>query len=316
MKKPRILVVGSINMDLILHMKELPRRGEAILADTYHYLPGGKGENQATAAALLGAESFFCGKTGDDDNGRLLRQGLAARGVDVQGLFTAADAPTGLAAILVEDSGENRMAVYPGANMKLTPDDVIPVVKRLQPDALMIQFEIPEETVIETCRAAHRMNVPVVVDAGPAMRFPIESLGNPLVLSPNETETSALCGIYPDTQAGTLKAAEILMARSNAGYVVIKQGGRGAFLYDGNDTARTIPAIPVKAVDPTAAGDAFTAALTVHFVKHRDMPEAVRFANYVGALTVTKTGALASLPHRDEVDRFIAETKKENAGLS
>ena len=178
MKKPRILVVGSINMDLILHMKALPRSGEAILSDTYHYLPGGKGENQATAAALLGAEAFFCGKTGDDDNGRSLREGLAARGVDVRGLLSDADAPTGLAAILVEDSGENRMMVYPGANMRLTPDDVVPVLlRRLHPDALMIQFEIPRETVIAACRAAETMGVPAVVDAGPAMSFPIEEIG-------------------------------------------------------------------------------------------------------------------------------------------
>ena len=307
MKKPRILVVGSINMDLILHMKALPRSGEAILSDTYHYLPGGKGENQAAAAALLGAEAFFCGKTGDDDNGRSLRAGLAARGVDVQGLLSNTDAPTGLAAILVEDNGENRMMVYPGANMRLTPDDVVPVLRRLHPDALMIQFEIPRDTVIAACRAAETMGVPAVVDAGPAMSFPIEALGRPLILSPNETETSALCGILPDTDDAALKAAEVLMARSHAEYVVIKRGAHGSFLYDGTSPGLHFPAHPVKAVDPTAAGDAFTAALTVHFMKHRSIRDAVAYANCAGALTVTKTGALASLPDQAEVDRFIAE---------
>jgi ribokinase len=306
-KKPRILVVGSINMDLVLHAQVLPQSGESAIAETYHYSAGGKGANQAAAAALLGADSFFAGKVGEDDNGRRLREGLAKFGVHTQGLKCDGEAPTGLAAILVEEGGRNRILVYPSANMRLSPADVIPLMDEVHPDAMIIQFEIPVKTVIACCQAAKVRSIPVAVDAGPAQPFPIELLEMPLIFSPNETETLALCGILPDSEESALRAAQALMARTHALYVIIKRGEHGAYIYDGKGLALNVPAIPVTAVDSTAAGDAFMAAVTIRFLQSNDIVSAVKYANHVGALTVTRAGAQASLPSAEEVERFIAE---------
>ncbi len=306
-KKPCILVAGSINMDLTLYAAQLPLPGENIIAETYHYSAGGKGANQAAAAALLGADAYFSGKVGEDDNGRRLEAGLEKFGVHTQGILRDPHAPTGLAAILVEEGGKNRILVYPGANMRLSSADVIPLIEKVHPDALILQFEVPVRTVIECCQFAQSLNIPVVVDAGPAQAFPLEQLTDVLILSPNETETLALCGIMPDTEEKALQAARILMERTNARYVIIKCAERGAYVYDGHHLAKNYPAIPVDAVDSTAAGDAFMAAVTIKYLQTADIAAAVTYANYVGALTVTCPGAQASLPDALEVDRFIVQ---------
>ena len=304
--KPSILVVGSANMDLTLATDALPLGGESIYGSAYHYNPGGKGANQASAAALLGAETWFAGKVGQDENGRSLRRSLEGFGVNTRWLLEDAQAPTGLAAIILEKTGQNRILVYPGANLRLAGGDVAAPIEALRPDAIVLQLEIPDETAIACCAAANAMGIPVVVDAGPAKPFPIEKLEKPLVFSPNETETKVFCGLMPDTEENAKRAALMLWERTRATYVVIKRGEQGAFLRDAEGQCANFPAVPVKCVDSTAAGDAFTAALAVHFMRTRDIAAAIRYANAVGALSVTKAGAQSSMPTAAEVEEFIA----------
>ncbi|MDR0897067.1 MAG: ribokinase [Oscillospiraceae bacterium] len=308
-KAHRILVVGSVNMDINLTAKKLPESGETILGDRYAYTPGGKGANQAAAAALLGADTYFSGRIGDDADGVKLRHNLERFGVNTEGLLTDAEAPSGLAAILVEADGGNRIMVYPGANHRLMPEDVLPLIERIAPEAIIVQFEIPIDTVLAVSEMAAERGIPFIVDAGPAQAFPIEKLAKPFIISPNESETLSLSGIYPEDDASAAKAASLLIARSGAKYAVIKCGSRGAYLSDGGSLNRAFSAISVHAVDSTAAGDAFTAALALKYLEGGDIEAAVAYANAVGALTVTKAGAQASLPTRQEVERFIAKAR-------
>jgi len=305
--RSKILVIGSVNMDLTLMTDAFPRVGEALVGNAYCYNPGGKGANQAAAAALLGADVWFAGKVGLDDYGLRLRRSLEGFGVHTRGLLEDATASTGMAAIMVEKTGRNRILVFPGANMALTGEDVIPLMEGLRPDAVILQFEIADDTVLACSAAAQSMGIPVVVDAGPAKPFPIDKLGKPLVFSPNETETRVFCGILPDTDENASLAARAMRERTGAAYVVIKRGEHGAYLYDGEGEGENFPAIPVRAVDSTAAGDAFTAALTVRYLRTRDIAASIRYANVVGALSVTKTGAQSAMPTAAEVESFLIE---------
>ncbi len=302
---PRILVVGSVNMDLMMYLHAAPGPGETVLGDRYGHSAGGKGANQAAAAARLGAATAFAGKVGRDANGDRLRAGLAAQGVDVGRLLTDEAEPTGLAVIMVESDGQNRIVVYPGANQRLTVRDVTAAFDAVRPGAMIIQFEIPEETIIGCCREAVSRGALAVVDAGPARPFPLESLRGVDIISPNEPETLALTGIAPETDEGARAAARALKARTDARFVIIKRGARGAYVYDGASVDVNLPAYPVRAVDTTGAGDAFMAAVTYKFLETRDILEAVRYGNRVGAVTVTRPGAQPSMPTAAEVERFF-----------
>jgi len=303
-RKPRILVIGSINMDLVLQISSLPARGESKIGEQYQYSNGGKGANQAVAAALLGADCKFIGKIGKDANGYRLGEILQTFGVDTSELTTDSDLPTGLAVVVVEPDGSNRIMVFPGSNMNLSKEHVVSVVEHESFDALIIQFEIPQETVIAACQAAMKRGIAVVVDAGPAKPFPLEKIAGMTVLSPNETETEALCGIYPDTDEKSLQAAKLLMKKASAKYVVIKRGKHGAYVYGGG-LAENFDARKVKAVDTTAAGDAFTAALTMRLLETGDIVNAVRYGNCAGALTATRQGALSTIPSKEAVEQFM-----------
>lgn len=305
-KKLRILVIGSINMDLILRTQFVPAAGETCLGDTYGYSPGGKGANQAAAAAQLGADVSFIGKVGADVNGSRLREMQQSFGVVTEYLQTDPETATGLAVVMVEPDGGNRILVFPGSNARLSPEDVVPVIEQGVYDALIVQFEIPQETVIAACRTALERKITVVVDAGPAVSFPLHRIAGITVLSPNETETAALCGLFPDSEEKALLAAKRLMKLSNAKFIVIKRGARGAYVY-GSGIAQNFDAPRVKAVDTTAAGDAFTAAFTIRMVGTGDIVDAVRYANFAGAFTVMKAGAQTALPTSDELEHFMKQ---------
>jgi ribokinase len=291
-------------MDLVLKVSTVPVAGQSCLADGYSNTPGGKGANQAAAAAQLGGDVAFIGKIGTDANGAQLKKNLEDFGVDTSCIKTDGNASTGLAIVMVEPDAKNRILVAPGSNMLLMPEDVVPVIETGLYDALIVQLEIPQKTVIAACRAAMNQKMTVVVDAGPAQNFPLDEVSGVTVLSPNETETLTLCGICPDTEEKAKYAAKLLMQKANAKYVVIKRGENGAYVC-GEGVERNFAAPRVHAVDTTAAGDAFTAALTVRLIKCNSIEEAVSYANYVGALTVTKAGAQSSLPTAMEVEKFI-----------
>ena len=304
---PNILIISSANMDFVMPLSSLPTRGQTIIeTGAYHYVPGGKGANSAVAVARLGGHCTFCAKLGQDDNGDALAALYEREGIDCRALCRSKDTPTGLAAILVEADGSNRIVVYPGANMTLTEQDIDRALD-LNPDALYLQLEIPHAAVLYAAKSAATRGIPIFVDAGPADKaFPLEELPSLVLFSPNETEAEIFTGISPESEDAALACAKVLSNCVCAQYIVLKLGGRGAYLYDTDHRAGTlIPALPVKVVDTTAAGDAFTAALTLSYLQTSDMAEAVRYGNAVGALTVSRAGASSSIPTKDEVETFL-----------
>ena len=254
----------------------------------------------------MGGHCTFCAKLGRDDNGDALAALYEREGIDCRALCRSEHAPTGLAAIMVESDGSNRIVVYPGANMTLTEGDIDRALDTA-PDALYLQLEIAHAAVLYAAKEAAARGIPVFMDAGPAdATFALEELPPLAVFSPNETEAEIFTGICPDSEDACLACAEALTKRIKSAYIVLKLGSRGAYLYDTDKKAGTIlPSLPVKAVDTTAAGDAFTAALTLRYLQTGDMTAAVRYSNAVGALTVSRAGASSSLPTKDEVESFL-----------
>lgn len=303
--KKRVLVVSSANMDFVMKVGKMPEGGQTVVESRgYEYVPGGKGANAALALSRLGADSIFCTRLGNDSNGQRLKALYTENGIDTRFIISDRKAPTGLAAIIVEENGENRIVVYPGANAELSSVDVEDAMTCL-PDAVFVQFEIPDEAVIAATRFAAKKNIPVFVDAGPARQgYPLDRLGKLEVISPNESETLALTGILPNNVTNCLRAATVLMQKVETKYVVIKLGGRGAYIHDGK-YSQLIATYEGEVVDTTAAGDAFTAAMTLEYLRSGDISRAVKYANAVGTLVVGKMGASSSLPTTDEVDRFI-----------
>ena len=305
--KKRILVVSSANMDFVMRCAKLPEAGQTIIeSHSYDYVPGGKGANAALALARLGADSIFCARLGVDNHAKRLKELYDENGIDTRFMKFDRTAPTGLASIIVEDDGDNRIIVYPGANANLSEDDVEDAMTCL-PDAVFVQLEIPEEAVAAATRFARKRDIPVFLDAGPARAdYPLEKLSPLEVVSPNENETLALTGILPNNSENCLRAATVLLQRVKSKYVVIKLGGRGAYIHDGK-FSQLIPTYEGPVVDTTAAGDAFTAALTLEYMTSGDIVRAVRYANAVGTMVVAKAGASTSLPTAAEVSAFIRE---------
>lgn len=298
---PRIVVIGSINMDLVVRCDHLPRPGETVRGQDLHTIPGGKGANQAVAAARLGAEAHFVGHVGEDDFGRQLRQGLADSDIHVEYLGVDHERPTGIALIIVQESGENSIVVAGGANNTLTADDLDlakPVIEAA--DVVLLQLEIPVATVMAATEAAHAEGTRVILDAGPATHIPAGLRDAADVLSPNLVEAEALLG-YPVTSA--LSAARELVA-CGAKACVVKSGSEGC-AWASAEGFGEIPAVSVQVVDTTAAGDAFTAALGVALAEGQRLADAARWANFAGALAVTKFGAQPSMPTRQELEAFI-----------
>lgn len=303
---PLVTVVGSLNTDLVIRAPHLPAPGETVSGGEFATFPGGKGANQAVAAARLGARVGMVGCVGGDDFGRRLVDGLRRDGIDVTHVRADEGTASGMALITVDPGGQNTIVVAPGANWRLTPDDVAltePLIR--ESSVLLLQLEVPIETVLAAARLASTAGVRVVLDPAPAPRSPLPPDLVKLVdvINPNETEARALSGItVADEQAAGRAAASLLTQGARA--VVIKLGSRGAFVHDGGSTVM-VPGIRVDAVDATAAGDAFAGALAVGLAEGHDLVAAVHFANAAGALSVTRRGAQPSMPHRAEVDAFV-----------
>lgn len=308
MSAKRILVVGSANIDFLMTTPYVPSEGETVISEgAYTFVPGGKGANTAVAAARLGAEVVFCARVGDDAYGDRLINIYRENGIDLRYIKTDRLEQTGLAVVMLEKGGANRIVVYPGANRRINDNDIENAFYSY-PDAVITQFEIGEAAVIQTARVANTEGVPLIIDAGPARKgFPLAKLEQVEILSPNENETEILTGIRPTTLDDCLKASMALMNAVDIKYVVLKLGARGCYIYDGK-YCDIISPYDVQPVDTTAAGDAFTAALTHEYLRTGDIITAARFANAVGALTVTKVGAITSLPTRKEVEQFIIDS--------
>jgi len=308
MAQSRILVVGSANMDIVLSVPRIPNKGESIVAENYSYVPGGKGANAVTAVARLGADAIFCARIGNDDTGARLVNAYKREGIDTRYIKPDKTVSTGLAAILLEDDGANRIIVYPNANLKLKPEDVEEAFLSW-PDAVLLQFETNPESIVAATQFAAQKNIPVFIDAGPVRKdFPYELLKNVEIISPNEIETGLITGINPTNDKACLQACMRLQSMTKAKNVVLKLSDRGCCSFDGNNF-EYYNSHYVTAVDTTAAGDAFTAALTVEYLRTKNLEAACKYANIAGALAVTKFGAMSSLPTKKDIENFIL-TKK------
>jgi ribokinase len=304
---PRVLVVGSINMDLIVRCQAVPKVGETVHGEEFRTVPGGKGANQAVACARLGAQTTMVGRVGEDGFGQSLRRGLAGDGIDVSPLLVDGEAASGVALILLEADGRNRIVVIGGANQRLDEQDVARASALLdRSDVVLMQLEIPLPVVRDIAVAARARGVKTVLDAGAATPAAAE-LSLPAlvdVISPNEPEVEVLTGIAVRDMAGARKAADRLH-EMGAAEVVVKLGSRGA-LWSRRGAAQHFPAFAVNPVDTTAAGDAFTGSLAVSLAGGAGMETALVRANAAGALACLKMGAQPSMPTAAEVDAFLA----------
>jgi len=306
--RPRVLVVGSINLDLIVRCREVPRRGETVHGEEFHTAPGGKGANQAVACARLGADVTMVGRVGEDGFGRSLRAGLAGEGIDAAPVTTDPAAATGVALILLEQDGSNRIVIVGGANARLGAEEAARARELLDScDAVLTQLEIPLPVVREVLLAARQRGALSVLDAGAATPEAAE-LGLPGlvdVLSPNEPEAEALTGLAIHNLEEARTAAQALR-EMGARDVVIKLGRAGAW-WSGAAGEGHFPAFSVTPVDTTAAGDAFTACLTVSLARGLPMSDAIVRANAAGALACLTLGAQPSMPTAGEVEAFLAK---------
>ena len=307
MSVKKILVVGSSNMDLAMNMYKIPEAGETLIDDGgVAYIPGGKGGNAAVAFNKMSAECVFCTKVGADLHGQKLYQFYKEIGIDTSYIKVDPDAATGLAVVMKEADGANRIVVYPGANSYITTESILEAFE-CNPDALYLGFEIPFSTAVAAAKIASAKGIPIFVDAAPANKeYELESLPPVEIFSPNETETFEYTGIMPTGIESSLRAALALYRRVKCKYIVIKQGSRGAFLYDGRKY-NTFPAVKAeKVVDTTAAGDAFTAAMTIEYLRNGgDVKSAIMYGNAAGAITVSRAGASSSIPTEEEVNALI-----------
>lgn len=302
--KPRILVIGSINMDVVLRAEKFPAPGETVVGTDLSLIPGGKGANQAVALSRLGASASLLGCVGKDPWGEELIEKLEENGVDTVNVTSDESLPTGNATIIVDSEGENRIVLIAGANDALRPGLVDAALDAESScDAILLQLEIPLRTVYHAISTGAARGIPVILDAGPPRAVPLEKLRGVTVLSPNESETEALTGIRPGDLDSAGKAAALLEESTGANEVVLKLGERGALFKD-NGRYELAEAHQVEVVDTTAAGDSFTAALALEHSRGTGIAKAVRRALAAGALAVTRLGAQPSLPTAEEVDRL------------
>lgn len=306
--KKRLLVPASANRDLIVTMQRMPAPGETFRAQSYGYAAGGKGSNAAVALARQGAQVTIATCLGNDDNGRALYQTYQKEGLDTRAVRFCDDAQTGFAICTVERDGNSRIIVIPGANEQIDFSAISPEILAEPFDGLMLQLEIPFDAVVQACRWAKKRCVPVIIDAGPAScDLALDQLCGVTIFSPNETETQILTGGMPlETQQDWEQAARALAERTGAEHIVLKLGARGAYIFN-DSVSLFVPSFPVEAVDPTAAGDSFTAALALDYITHGDIVRAVRRANAAGALATLTVGAQPSLPDSDSIDAFLCQ---------
>lgn len=306
--KPRITVVGSVNMDLVFRTPRMPAVGETLLGHEFRQIPGGKGANQAVAAARQGADVSFIGAVGDDGFGDFSQQCLAKEGININHLARVAGVATGVAGILVEDNGSNSIVLAAGANATLNVNQIEAATSAIGAAQLLLcQLETPIATVTSAIAIAHAQGVKVVLNPAPAQQLDPALLKQVDYLIVNETEASQLSGISVTSQASAQQASERLQDLG-VGTVLLTMGGDGALITQ-TGSSEFIPAIKVDVVDTTAAGDTFVGAFAVGIANGLSVSDASREAQYTAALTVTKLGAQTSIPHRHEVLDFMKARK-------
>ena len=296
-----ILVIGSSNTDMVIKTEKLPAPGETILGGKFLLTPGGKGANQAVAATRLGGKVTFCMKRGNDLFGNQTVGLLMREGIDTRYVIKDDELPSGVALIIVDSKGENSIVVASGANSNLKPEDIPEELFDCGKfNAILLQLEIPLETVEYCARRASECGMRVILNPAPAQPLSNDFLSHITLATPNETEAEALTGISIEDESSAAQAAEILKSKGVKN-VIITLGEKGAYV-DSFKFKGMVPGIKVNAVDTTGAGDVFNGALTVALAEDMDHREAVEFANRAAAISVTRLGAQASAPFRHELD--------------
>ncbi len=311
-KQPKILVVGSINVDRIMTMDTFPSEGQTIMGDEITSAPGGKGANQAVQMAKLGASVTMVGKVGSDENGRFMLEKCMEAGLDINHVIVDKNASTGCAMILLQKkNNQNAIIVYPGANMAITADDIAFLKETIASyDMVVLQLEIPMEINLLVAEYAHEKGVPVFLNTAPYAPLPKEIMPYLSYVCPNETEAEGMTGIAIPREG---RSADITVAKRaaekitacGARNVLITLGEAGAMLFDGENVHYSPSVDGVKAVDPTAAGDSFIGGFCYAITSGMDACKALRFANHTAAVTVSRMGAIPSLPTLEEVEKLL-----------
>lgn len=308
----KVLVLGSLNMDLVTNVKVTPKVGETILGRGFSEIPGGKGANQAVAMGRLGGQVSMLGRVGDDNFGTDLLEALTKSGVKSDNVKKVSGSPTGTALIMVNDDGDNSIVVIPGANFKLTPDCIESkeVDKALkEADYLVAQLETPMETIELAFDKAKKMGLKTVLNPAPAQALSKSLISNVDLLIPNETEFELLTGHSAETKEGLQAGADLLFDQGISA-LIITLGKKGALYIDKDHKNFHVSGYEVEAVDTTAAGDSFIGGLVTALSEGASMEDAMAFAMKVGAVTVTKHGAQSSLPSRKEIESFKGVKRK------
>ena len=304
---PKVVVIGSANVDLTVKVDRLPETGETVSGGELYTSFGGKGANQAVAALRAGAEVSFSAKVGPDQNGEAIIRNLEDLGVSTEGILRDASLPSGVALIMVDHAGNNAIAVAPGSNRAFTEKDIHRAEAALSwGEVLLIQFEISQPAVSEALHLAKAYDLVTILNPAPARPVTSELLSLVDILTPNETEAAFLTGTSVKGPDQAARAGKELMEMGCA--QVITTLGKDGCCWVGKDTVGVFPSFQVTGVDSTAAGDAFNGALACAVAEGRSMAEGIRFASAAGALTVTRKGAQDSLPTRDEITRLLAQS--------
>jgi ribokinase len=291
----KITVIGSINMDLVTSTNQIPKVGETVLGNSFHTIPGGKGANQAVAAARLGGDVTMIGAVGNDSFGKTLVDQLTNQGINTKNIMVVNDVSTGIASILLSEA-DNSIIVVPGANNHITPEVIENHEDKIRTsNILLVQLEIPLESVIRAVELAKKHGIQTIVNPAPIQKLPKELLEMVDYLTPNEHEQAMLFASIDGTDQELAKLKE---------KCIVTKGSEGVMIYKNGEKIE-IPSFQVEAVDTTGAGDSFNGALAVAICEGLEIEEACRFANVVGAISVTKLGAQTGMPTKKEVEEFL-----------
>lgn len=306
----RLLVVGSINLDLVASSRRIPLPGETVSGDTFNTFPGGKGANQAVAAGRLGAPVSMIGRLGNDAFGTQLRASLEAAGVDTKAVEVVPTS-SGIALITTAEDGQNAIVVVPGANGELSPRELEKHFALIREAGIILaQLEIPLETIELLATIARRENIPLMLDPAPARALPAALVASVDWLTPNETETLMLLQrSATELRSEDAEEAARQLLKQGCRNVLLKLGDRGCFVALGSGERTMVPAYPVKAVDTTAAGDAFNGAFATALLRGSDPVASVKYASAVAAISVTRHGAQPSMPTPAEVEAFLRDAR-------
>lgn len=302
----KLVVLGSVNADHVLQVPSFPRPGETLHGRNYQVIPGGKGANQAVAAARLNADIGFIACVGDDSFGINIRESFKLDGMNIRGVKMQPNCPTGIAMIQVSDSGENSICISAEANAKLTAEAIDPDLQHIR-DAkyLLMQLETPLDGIVKAAQVAKEARTNVILNPAPARELPDALLSCVDVITPNETEAEVLTGITVSDDASAQLAADALHGKGIE-IVMITLGAKGVWLSQ-NGRGTLIPGFRVQATDTTAAGDTFNGALVTGLLEEMPLESAIKFAHAAAAISVTRFGAQTSIPNREEVDAFLAD---------